>query len=118
MIKGKVLHFDKELEVVKADFKPGGNIVCCSFWQIGFGQYSIKAVWSNPFPAIVAYRPQEVIKNDYCFYSNLFFTDEAFIEVNGKRIRGKPYRDIWIEVNGGGERSSCVFALGESFIRP
>lgn len=119
MIKNKVLHFDKKFEIVDAGFKLEGDIVSSPRWQIDCGKHIITAVWNDPDPAIVAYRPQEITQNDYVFFSNLFFTDSAYIEVDGRRIKGKPYgRDIWIEVLGGGERSSCVFALGETMIRP
>jgi len=44
----------------------------------------------------------------------LFFTSEASVDLDGRRIEGKPsMRDIW-KPTIGGERSSCVFALAET----
>ena len=119
MIKNKVPHFEKPLKTVKAEFSLNGDIRSSPKWHIDSGKYIIDAAWNDPDPAIVAYRPQMNIVSDYCFFSNLFFTDDAYIEVNGSRVNGIPYkRDIWIDVIGGGQRSSCVFALGETFLRP
>jgi len=39
------------------------------------------------------------------------------MKLDGRAVEGKPYtRDIW-KKSIGGDRSSCVFALAETFIR-
>jgi hypothetical protein len=49
-------------------------------------------------------------------YSHLLFTDEAAIRIGDRQIEGETYRrDIW-QQSIGGERSSCLVALSETFI--
>ena len=49
----------------------------------------------------------------------LLFAREAEIHANGARVPGAPYADgRWRPVIGGGDRSSCVIALAETFITP
>jgi hypothetical protein len=49
-------------------------------------------------------------------FTILFFTDQATIYFDRQRVEGQPYmRDIWMP-SIGGMRSSCVFALAETFM--
>lgn len=68
--------------------------------------------WTVTDPPIVLNTPW---RNDQETFSILYFTDQATVELDGKPIEGSPYlRDIWRDTLGG-DRSSCVFALSESF---
>ena len=52
---------------------------------------------------------------DWCF-TVLYFAQEAEIHLNGRRVPGAPFtRDIW-RSSIGGDRSSCVYALAETFL--
>ena len=52
-------------------------------------------------------------------FNVLLFAREAEILANGVRVPGAPYADgRWRPVIGGGDRSSCVVALAETFITP
>ncbi len=68
--------------------------------------------WTVTDPPIVLNTPR---RNDQETFSILYFTDQATLEPNSKPIEGAPYlRDIWQDTLAG-DRSSCVFALSESF---
>lgn len=44
-------------------------------------------------------------------------TDEGAITLNGRTVEGRPYvRETW-KSSIGGDRSSCVIALSETFIQ-
>lgn len=66
-------------------------------------------------PVIMSgYWPKDEVPRDV--FSLLYFTEGAFIAIDGRSIEGEPYqRDIWRQ-SIGGDRSSSVFALAETFV--
>jgi hypothetical protein len=110
----------REYRLVDAKFTPIGDIREDPGWVIKTGEHQIVAVWRRVNPPVVAYRggdPQVVARRSV--FNLLFFAQEAEIVFDGHRIEGRPYfTDIWRDNLGGGDRSSCVFALAETFTNP
>jgi hypothetical protein len=117
MIRGKVEHFDRELPILDAEFHHCGDMPTSAWWEIRTAEHRIRAAWRQFGHAVVMYRPDPALTGDFCFFSALLFTDEAEIHLDGSRVDGQPYtRTIWREVIGG-DRSSCVVGLAETFVR-
>jgi hypothetical protein len=99
--------------VVDASFRREGATSRDPAWVIEAGGHRIVARWHVTEPPVIAsgtFRPGTE------HFTLLFFTDDAEVELNGRRIEGRPYeRDIW-QPTIGGMRSSCVFALAETLI--
>ena len=77
-------------------------------------------LWRAVETPVVSYRgddPQVYAQRS--LFNVLLFAREAEIHANGVRVAGAPYADgRWRPVIGGGDRSSCVVALAETFITP
>jgi hypothetical protein len=79
--------------------------------------HRLTATWSGLERPVIVEAPGGVFGPKTDLFSLLFFASEASIQLNGAKISGGPYvRDIWRK-SIGGDRSSCVFALSETFTR-
>jgi hypothetical protein len=109
--------YDDELPVIEASFSQGGDIRKDPSWTVCAGDREIVATWTQIQPAVIANGAwPSCPSGNYCF-SLLHFADGGTISLDGRTVGGAPYtRDIW-QPTIGGERSSCVFALSESFIK-
>ena len=109
--------YDDELPVIEASFSQGGDIRKDPSWTVCAGDREIVATWTQIQPAVIANGAWPCCPSgNYCF-SLLHFADGGTISLDGRTVGGAPYtRDIW-QPTIGGERSSCVFALSESFIK-
>ena len=111
---GSIYNFG--LPIVESGFSFGGDIRTRPAWTIQAAEDQIIATWLEPQSAIILNAPAPELRPDRDVSSLLFFTDEATITVNGRAVVGQPFlRDIWRR-SIGGDRSSCVFALAETFI--
>ncbi|MBI81924.1 MAG: hypothetical protein CMJ81_01885 [Planctomycetaceae bacterium] len=99
--------------VVHGTFTRWGDATHNPGWRMEMEDgHVIVSGWTVADPPIVLNTPW---KNGQETFSILYFTDQATVELDGKPIEGSPYlRDIWQETLGG-DRSSCVLALSESF---
>ena len=74
--------------------------------------------WQDLGPPVVAYRSDPKIAAKRCSATVLFFTDRALITFAGQPVEGQPFTtDLWHD-SIVGDRSSCCFALAETFIAP
>jgi len=104
---------DPNAPIVEARFRREGDTRRDPAWVIETGNHRVVARWVVTDPPVIA---DGSIREGTEHFALLFFTNEATVELNGKRVEGKPYpRDIW-KPSIGGERSSCVFALAEAFM--
>lgn len=107
-------YYDPALPVVDGVFSRLGDIREEPMWLIGAGDRGLMAGWKVKEPPVIA---SGEFSEGHEHFTILCFTDEAWIEVGGKPVPGRPYpRDIW-KPSIGGERSSCVFALAETFLK-
>ena len=105
------------LPVLDAEIRREGDVLAVPSWVIETEADRIEAVWSHLLPPVILDGPAPKFSEDRDVYSLLFFAEEAGISLNGKPVAGKPYvTDIW-KPSIGGDRSSCVFALSETFIQ-
>ena len=110
--------YDEELPVVSATFAQGGDIRRDPSWSIRPDKGSeVVAVWTQLLPVVIANGSWPPGPSGNYAFSLLHFAEGASISLNGRAVEGAPYtRDIWQRTIGG-DRSSCVFALSESFIQ-
>lgn len=89
-------------------------------WTIQAPDLDLQVVWREFETPVVSYRGDD--PNVYAqrsLFNVLLFAREAEIQANGVPVEGAPYTDArWQPVIGGGERSSCVVALAETFVTP
>ena len=80
----------------------------------------LQVAWRGFETPVVSYRGDDpAVYAQRSLFNVLLFAREAEIRANGVRIDGAPYTDgRWRPVIGGGDRSSCVVALAETFITP
>ena len=106
-----------EIPVVDAEFSESGDLRGDPAWCIDTGDHVIAAAWGDIEAPVVCNGPwPDSPSGDYVF-SLLHFCGVAAIAIDGEAVDGAPYsRDIWRSTIGG-DRSSCVFALAESFVR-
>ena len=115
-MKGRGGIYDLGLEIVPAEIRREGSILEAPSWVIESGDTRIVAIWKQIEPPVILDGASPKFKEGWDVYSYLYFTWDATITLNGRQIPGEPYpRDIW-EPTIGGERSSCVFALSETFV--
>ena len=115
-MKGRGGLYDKDLPIIEAQFRREGDIQNTPSWVIDAGGDRLVATWSQIQLPVILDAPAPKFREDRDVYSLLFFTDEASITLNERKIAGNPYpTDIW-KKSIGDERSSCVFALSETFI--
>ena len=93
-----------------------GSIDASPAWVVETEGTTVIATWMNLSPPIILEAPAPLFKADQDVYSHLLFSDDATICVGDRQVEGRPYpRDIW-RTSIGGDRSSCVVALSETFI--
>lgn len=110
----RVDYFDEELPVVSARFAREGDVRQNPAWRIEMDEHRVLARWLVVDPPVIA---QGSFRPGTEHFTALFFASEASIGLDGQLIDGAPYlRDIW-KPSIGGDRSSCVFALAETFIQ-
>ena len=80
----------------------------------------LQVVWRGFETPVVSYRGDDPkVYAQRSLFNVLLFAREAEVQANGIRVDGAPYADgRWRPVIGGGDRSSCVVALAETFITP
>lgn len=104
-----------DVSPVPATFRREGRTDLDPAWVVEVAGRRVTARWSVAQPPVLAYGPFGPARE---FFTALFFTDQSTIEVDGRRVAGRPYaRDIW-EHTIGGQRSSSVFALAEACMEP
>ena len=110
---GRADYFQGDLPVRQATFERIGEGQPGSGWSYRFAGTEVSARWFVREPPVVAHghlRP-----GNWCF-TVLYFAEEAELHLNGSRVPGAPFtRDIW-RTSIGGDRSSCVYALAETFL--
>jgi len=119
-IQGRGSPFDCDLAVLEATFTRTGDSLDSPSWVIRTPEHWVEAQWSELEPPVVAYRgtDRETVSRRALF-NVLMFARKGSIRLDGQDVPGKPYlRDIWRDNLGGGDRSSCVFALAETFVVP
>lgn len=115
-MRGRGGLYDQDLPVIETRFHQSGDIRTNPAWHIHTGQTQIVATWTQIEPPVILEAPAPKFSPDSDVFSLLFFAGGASITLNDQVIAGQPYlRDIW-QPSIGGERSSCVFALSETFI--
>ena len=116
MIRGKGNALDRELPVLDATFEYEGDAAKQATWTIEASGRRVESVWTITEPPTMMYGPAHSGEPMEIF-SVLNFTNKTSMKLDGRAVEGKPYtRDIW-KKSIGGNRSSCVFALAETFIR-
>ena len=116
IISGRGNPFDQELPLYPAQLVRTGDIRQAPGWLITTDTVQIQATWQKLKSPIIAEGPAPTFGPDRDFFTVLFFTWMATIQINGQLCPGQPYaRDIW-QPSIGGQRSSCVFALAETMI--
>lgn len=104
----------REMLLVDAVLKRGGDIRSEPSWIIQAGRHRIVSTWSRVQPPVIAEGQAPTFSPARDFFTLLFFADGASIAFDGESVKGAPYaRDIW-QKSIGGMRSSCVFALAET----
>jgi hypothetical protein len=109
--------YGADLPVNDAAFERGGDVRHEPSWHIDAGDRQIVATWRRLQPVVMAVGTWKEGPSGNHTHTLLFFAEAADITVDGQAVAGQPYeRDIWRE-SIGGDRSSCVFALAETFAR-
>ena len=117
MIRGKAGPWDRPMPRHAATFRRSGDIRREPGWVVETAGHVVAATWVVEEPPVIAEGPAGTFNADYDFFTLLFFTFDARLEVDGEPVQGRPYvRDIWRR-SIGGDRSSCVFALAETMTR-
>ena len=110
--------WDPGLPLVDAEITRGGDIREAPSWTIRAGSNLIETTWSRIGPALIAEGDSPTFTEGFDFFTLLFFADASSIALNGLPSEGAPYQvDTWERSLGGGQRSSCVFALAETKIK-
>ncbi|MDE2729690.1 MAG: hypothetical protein OXI19_16810 [Gemmatimonadota bacterium] len=116
-MSGRSGMYDTELEVVSAAFTRTGSVLEAPAWTIETADDLVIARWGGLQPPELLEAPGPGFRDGWDVFSSLFFARSAQIIFNGHMIPGEPYPvDVW-KPSLGGERSSCVFALSETFIQ-
>lgn len=89
-------------------------------WTIQSPGLNLQVLWRAFETPVVSYRGDDpAVYAQRSLFNVLLFALKAEIHANGVRVPGAPYTDgRWRPVIGGGDRSSCVVALAETFITP
>jgi len=109
----RLAYYDESMPTIRCSFTRTGDATRNPGWRIETNQGRIiETKWIVSDQPIVLNSPWRDGKH---VFSILYFTEEATVTLDGVVISGKTYpRDIWRD-SIGGDRSSCVFALSESF---
>jgi hypothetical protein len=114
IVRGRGGPFDRNLPTLSARFSRGGDVREAPSWRIETGTHLLIAAWAELTPPIIA---QGIFREGHEHFTVLFFAAKASIRVGENLVPGEPYPvPIWRE-SIGGDRSSCVFALAETFIK-
>ena len=101
--------------IAEAELVQGGDIRTSPSWTIRADGHEIVTTWSEIEPVVIANGPWAAGEISYVF-TLLHFANGASITLDGRTIGGGPYVvDVWREKIGG-DRSSSVIALSETFI--
>lgn len=101
--------------VVEAELVQSGDIRTNPSWTIRAAGHEIVATWSEIEPVVIANGPWAAGEISHVF-TLLHFAKGASITLDGRAIDGGPYVvDVWREKIGG-DRSSSVITLSETFI--
>jgi len=113
LLSSSSVPLDPDTPTVTSRFHREGDIRRQPAWVIEAPGHRIVARWRAPdAPVIVDGSFAEGTEH----FSVLFFVEEAVVEFDGVAVADRPSpRDIW-RGSIGGDRSSCFFALAESFI--
>lgn len=105
--------YEADMPVVAASFGRAGDIRQSPKWVIQTDRHRIVTTWSEVGPPVVA---EGSFREETEHFTILFFAATAAVQLDGRDQPGKPYlRDLW-KKSIGGDRSSCVFALAETFL--
>jgi hypothetical protein len=116
-MRGRGGLYDMDMPVINADISRKGDIRSSPAWVIETATDQIVTTWSDIQQPVILEAPAPEFHKDRDVYSSLFFAESAQILLNDHLISGDPYiTDIW-QATIGGQRSSCVFALSETFIQ-
>ncbi len=109
----KVSYWRPDLPALRCQFTRTGDATRDPGWRIETeSNRTIEVRWRISQPPEVINTPW---RNNQDVFSILYFTDRATVQLDGEPFLGQPYlRDIWRDTLGG-DRSSCVVALAESF---
>ena len=119
MFRGKAPPFGASLPVVDAAFRREGDLKESPSWIMHTGEHCLRVTWTELETPTLVYRGDPELQRERPAFTVLFFCQRARVLLDGGRIEGTPYpRSIWREALGGGDRSSCVFAIAETMIRP
>ena len=103
--------------VVDAEIRREGEILSSPSWIIQTERDLVVSTWSKLQAPVIMEAPAPKFREDRDVYSYLLFTEGGTITLNGRSVEGQPYiREIW-KSSIGGDRSSCVIALSETFIQ-
>ena len=109
--------FQGGLQVFEANICRTGDIRSDPSWLIESGDINISASWADILNPVISEGYAPTFTKELDILSVLFFTEKASISLNDRKLPGAPYpTDLW-KTKVGGERSSCVFAIGETFIK-
>jgi hypothetical protein len=90
-----------------------GDVRHAPSWVIQTDRHRLVTTWSEVQPPVIA---EGSFREGTEHFTLLFFTDAASVRLDGRDLPGRPYpRDVW-KKSIGGDRSSCVFALAETFM--
>ena len=116
-MRGRGGLYDMDMPVINADISRKGDIRFSPAWVIETATDQIVTTWSDIQQPVILEAPAPEFHKDQDVYSSLFFAESSQILLNDHLISGDPYiTDIW-QATIGGQRSSCVFALSETFIQ-
>lgn len=119
MFRGKAPPFGSGLPVVETVFRREGDLKDSPSWVMETGDHRLSVTWTRLEPPTLAYRGDPELQRQRPVFTVLFFCQGARVLLDGRRIEGTAYpRSIWREALAGGDRSSCVFAIAETMIRP
>lgn len=114
MVRGRKGPFDREMPIVSSRFSRVGDVRSAPGWLLEMDGRTVRAHWWGLGHPILA---EGVFREGHEHFTVLFFAHSAAIEIDGHSCPGAPYAvDIW-KTTIGGERSSCVFAIAETFYR-
>ena len=101
--------------VIDAEIHREGDIRHSPSWVVQSEDHSIVTTWTDIQSPVILEAPAPRFREDRDVYSYLFFSSGSIL-FDGTPIEGDPYiRDIW-KPSIGGDRSSCVIALSETFV--
>ena len=109
----RVDYFNRDLPVIDSTFTQVNDSLTEPSWLIEAGQHRIVPRWRFSEPPVIA---RGIMRDRQYSFSNLFFTDDSSVELDGRPVEGRPYPVETWQAHLGGVRSSSVVALGETFV--